>query len=148
MTKLEDCFDRFFTSYVLYNFLYELVGIREGYEFHGDEEAAIKVVRKFLGAQILFGDEDLQREAKALVELINQRIFYVRDTAWDAERVAKLRTSDPEQWSKGLLEIVYKIRCNTFHGQKRFEPQQCLILQPCIRVLERLNDKLIEKLDA
>jgi nickel-dependent lactate racemase len=148
LKKLEDCFDRFFTSYVLYNFLYELVALREGFEFDGDQEAAVKAARKFLGAEMLFADEVLQRESKVLVGLIEERTFYVRDTVWDAGRVAKLKTRDAEQWSKGLLEIVYRIRCNTFHGQKRFEEHQRQILDPCIRVLERLNDKLIAKLDT
>jgi len=47
-----------------------------------------------------------------------------------------------------LLEIVYQIRCNTFHGQKRFEESQRQILDPCIRILERLNDMMITKLDG
>jgi len=148
MEKLEDYFDRFFTSYVLYNFLYELVTVQEGYKFDGDQEAAVKAVRKFLGARTLFNDEVLHRESMQLVDLIGKRTFYVRDSVWDEKRVAKLKTQDAEQWSKGLLEVVYKIRCNTFHGQKRFEEGQRQILNPCIGALERLNDRLIEKLDA
>lgn len=147
LQRLEDCFDRFFTSYVLYNFLYELVAQQEGYALHKDQESAVKAARRFLDAKILFEDEILRKESKRLLDLIEKRTFYIRGFPWDVERIAKLKSNDPEQWSKGLLEVVYGIRNNTFHGQKQFVPRQRLILVPCIRVLEHLNDKLIERLE-
>jgi len=70
LEELEDCFDRFFTSYVLYNFLYEWIALREGFRFDGDHEAAVKAVRKFLGAGSLFADPILLQNSTTLVELI------------------------------------------------------------------------------
>lgn len=145
---LEDVFDRFFTSYVLYNFLYELVALREEYKSQGDRYAAIGVVRRYLGSDPLFADEILQRSARDIVDLIQDRTFYIRDIVWDLRQVAKLQTCDPEQWSEGLLEILYRIRCNTFHGQKRFDAAQRLILQPCITALDRLNDIITHQLEV
>jgi hypothetical protein len=146
--RLEDVFDRFFTSYVLYNFLYEWVALRERYTFNGDQKLAVKVVRRFLGSNELFSDAILQRAVGTITSLIRRRTFYIRDTVWDSQRIMKLQTNDPEQWSKGFLEVIYAIRCNTFHGQKRFEEEQRLILKPCIEALERLNDLLINRLEA
>lgn len=144
----EGCFDRFFTSFVLYNYLYDLINLREKFGIEKDNEKAAKIPRKFIGAQNLFEDELLRKESKELVRLIETKTFYIREAAWDAPRVEKLKSPDPEQWSKGLLEIAYNIRCNTFHGSKRFEEGQILILAPCIRAIERINDILIEKLKA
>jgi hypothetical protein len=148
LDKLEDWFDRFFTAYVLYNFLYEFIDDQQEYGIKADRKASAQVARKFLGAQTLFDDNVIHRQSETLVELIESHAFYIRDTVWDAERVKGLKTTDPEQWSESLLGVVYQIRCNTFHGQKRFEPEQRQILKPCIQILERLNEKLIEKLSA
>jgi hypothetical protein len=158
-----------------YNFLYELIDNRDqsapggyneliddsdqdasetcaksvtGNSRKKDSELAVKVARSYLGSNTLFSDETLQKAARTLSDLIHRQTFYIREQVWDAKRVAKLETNDPEQWAKGLLEVIYAIRCNTFHGQKGFAEQQRDILYPCISVLERLNELLLNKLNS
>lgn len=147
--KLVDCFDGFFTAFVLYNLLYNLLCARNKteYPYKGDEECATKIARKFLGAAAIAEDAEIITNALAIKELVESGTFYIRESVWDTTTVEKLRSNDPEQWSKGILEIVYKIRCNTFHGQKSFQESQRNILIPCIKILQRLNDMIIEKLD-
>lgn len=146
--NLVDCFDGFFTAFVLYNLLYDLLCAQNEaeYRYRGDEERATNVARKFLGAAAIAEDAGIRTNACAIKRLVESGIFYIRESAWDAARIEKLRSNDPEQWSKGLLEIVYKIRCNTFHGRKSFQESQRDILIPCIKILRRLNDMMIEKL--
>jgi len=51
LNKLTDCFDGFFTAFVLYNLLYDLVCVRNEseYSYRGDEERATKVRRSSSG---------------------------------------------------------------------------------------------------
>ncbi len=57
VNRLANCFDAFFTAFVLYNPLYDLVCVRNEseYPYRGDEERATKVPKKFLGAEIMKG---------------------------------------------------------------------------------------------
>jgi hypothetical protein len=120
---------------------------KEGeYPYRGDEKRAIKVPKKFLGAEVIAMDGEIRNNANAIKVLLEDSTFYIRGAVWDRARIDKLNSNDPEQWSKGILEIVYKIRCNTFHGQKSFQESQKNILIPCIRILQRLNDMMIRKL--
>lgn len=148
MNNLTDCFDGFFTAFVLYNLLYNLVCARNesDYPYDKDEDRATKAPKKFIGADIIAADAEIRGNANIIKGLIENGAFYIRETTWDCARIVKLNSNDPEQWSKGILEIVYKIRCNTFHGQKSFSQSQKDILIPCIKILQRLNDMMIEKL--
>ena len=107
---------------------------------------AAKAAKKFLGAHAIFADPVIRQNGDKIRTLIEAKTFYIRDKVWDSKKVEKLNSADPEQWVKGLLEIIYGIRCNTFHGQKAFDERQSAILDPCIGVIERLNDILIEKI--
>lgn len=146
--KLEDYFDRFFSVFVLYNFLYCLINEQNGYNKKKDSEAAVYVAKKYLGASKIYEDESLKADALRIKELINEGSFYIRDSVWDKSKIKKIESNDPEQWSKGILEIVYKIRCNTFHGSKSFSEDQKVILQPCINIIGRICILIIEELDA
>src|SRR2546427_9272068 len=102
---LDECFDRFFTAFVLYNCLYNIVTDRERYEFRHDYDKAVKVVPKFLTADDLYRDQVVRREAAKLVSLIEHRTFYVREKVWDDLRISKLRTADSEQWEIGRAHV-------------------------------------------
>ena len=143
---LEHYFDRFFTSFVLYNFLYDEICDKLQLKWTRDSEKAAKAAWKLLGASAIFADPVIHQGGEKIRTLIKSDTFYVRDQTWDKQRIAKLTSTVPEQWVSGLLEIVYGIRCNTFHGRKSFEEFQKTILNPCIDVIERLNDMLIEKI--
>ena len=146
--SLTDVFDHFFSAFVLYNFLYTQVSEKEDYNFSGDAEQATKTIRKYLGAKTIFTDSTIQENTQKIKSLISDEIFYIRDAVWDAHRIEKLNSLDEESWSKGLLEIIYKIRCNAFHGSKQFKENQKQILVPCICIVERINEMVIEKIKA
>ena len=148
LDRLDHYFDRFFTSFVLYNFLYNEISSRLQPNWNGDEKKATKAAKKLLGAETIFNDRLIRQNGDKICHLVKTKTFYIRDKVWDEQKIKKLTSTDPEQWVKGLLEIVYGIRCNTFHGQKSFEESQKSILGPCIAITERLNDMLIEKMSA
>lgn len=143
---LEHYFDRFFTAFVLYNFFYETIGSKLQPNWKKDQEKASKVAKRFLGAGRIFADPVIRQNGDKIRSLIEAETFYIRDKTWDAHRIKMLTPTDPEQWVNGLLEIIYGIRCNMFHGQKEFDESQKAILDPCIAVIERLNELFIEKL--
>ena len=145
---LPDCFDRFFTAFVLYNFLYNRICDEDNcnYPYKRDPERATKAVEKFLTASSIMESTVIAENAAAIKSLLESQTFYIRDNIWDRERVLALNTADPALWAIGLLEIVYKIRCNTFHGHKSFEDRQKRILVPCIKIIEELNDMLINNM--
>jgi len=148
LERLDHYFDRFFTAYVLYNFLYVEICSQLHPNWANEQEMAAKAVKKLLGARAIFDDAVIRRNGEEIRTLIESKTFYVRDGVWDKNRIEKLATKDPECWVKGLLEIIYGIRCNTFHGSKNFDDCQKVVLAPCIRVIERLNDMIIKNLRA
>src|SRR5437588_7238805 len=48
----------------------------------------------------------------------------------------KLGNQSPAIAVKGVLEYLYKVRCNLFHGSKMLEKPQMQILEPSIRCLK------------
>lgn len=145
---LTDCFDGFFSAFVLYNFLYDLICDYNQAEYPqaGDRRRATEVALQFLGGTTIAADVDIRTNAFAIKGLIEGSTFYIRETAWDRHKLERLASNDNEEWAIGLLDIIYQIRCNTFHGRKSFQEEQKDILVPCIRILERLNDMIIGKI--
>ena len=144
---LAHVFDHFFSAFVLYNYLYVQITEIENYGFEYDRERATKSIRKYLGSKAVADDSVIKENAGVIKELISVGTFYIRDTHWDSKRITKLNSPDEETWSKGVLEIIYQIRCNTFHGRKNFAEKQKEILIPCIRIIERLNDLVIDTIE-
>ena len=70
----------------------------------------------------------------------------------DKDRVlaAALESRGRGQRAKGVLETLYAIRCNMFHGQKGFDVAQLALLRPAISLLEGTIETLsgeLERLD-
>lgn len=146
--RLEDYFDGFFTSYVLYNFFYNLVWSRfqRGQTKDKDRERATKVLPEFLCWGTIHENARVKRAASELESALRNGGFSICNPLWDKKQLDRLSMDDPKTWGKALINIVYKIRCNTFHGEKAFQDPQRAVLKPCIEILEALNDLAITKL--
>jgi hypothetical protein len=147
--RLEECFDGFFTTYVLYNFLYDLICDYDPdhYPHKGDKRRATEVVLQFLGAKVIARNPVIRRSATAIGDMIlNSDRFVIRDTVWDRSRLDGLKSVDENARAASILEILYQIRCNTFHGQKAFREEQRQFLIPCIEAVQTLNDMLMEQI--
>jgi hypothetical protein len=57
--------------------------------------------------------------------------------------------SDNKQWKvSALLDIIYSVRCNMFHGHKGFDRVQIDILIPLTILLDKLTTLLYERLSS
>jgi hypothetical protein len=163
---LGGAFDRFFTSYVIFNRLYaeatyRLAGrgqvrLRDRFP---DSQAAQEYVIQYCGAQRLTGAwENDPAAAGALREIVQHlrdgRFALKLDPMTGARRPEKdrelleaLESRGKNRRAKAVLEALYSIRCNIFHGQKRFEAFQLALLRPAIMLLEGTVRVLYEFLD-
>lgn len=143
--RLDDCFDRFFTSYVIYNFLYGWITQSEGYGLSGDKEMATKVPKEYLGAEALHENAALQKATKTIADELNSGHFTLKDSVEDKKILDKISSGNAEQWSIGMMQAVYQVRCNTFHGEKDYEIHQRAILRPSISIIEIVSTLILNK---
>lgn len=150
--ELEDLFDRFFTLYVAYNRLYSAaaelyrnsVGEVVARSLHGDRKEATFVMAKLIGeatfSKFIEDNPALSSACRDISDLLDGHRFYLHSKRGTAER----DLVRDERLSRGLshcsllavLECLYQIRCNIFHGHKEFAPRQAELLIPAIALLE------------
>lgn len=170
-------FDKFFSLYVAYNALYAETAaylhrkaIREGKEEYKlddenfpDKKAATKYVLDLLTSRSLI--ESLER-TEATKEAINQlktliskqRSFHFQiclDPVFgepqedkDEKLVEMLNSPSTDERARAILQLIYQVRCNMFHGRKSVSPVQDQLLIPLITILEKIIDKLYRKLEG
>ena len=164
-----DAFDRFFTSYVVFNRLYAEAthrlarrgAVRLGDSFP-DSRAARDYVIQYCNAAVL---TQAWERNPATAEAIHRIAEHLRERRFalkldpvtgqrrpDKDRVlaAALESRGRGQRAKGVLEALYAIRCNMFHGQKDFDVAQLALLRPAILLLEGTIETLsgeLERLD-
>lgn len=59
-----------------------------------------------------------------------------------------LSSGETVRVAPAILTILYRVRCNMFHGTKRFGPIQVVLLAPLIRILRDIVIALKEKYRA
>lgn len=152
--RLDGAFDKFFTLFVAFNRLYlhtaQIAGQHARQSDPGDRAMATQLFPQAIGHEILWqklvkgrGIADVQ----TLAELIGPNgPFFVtfsahRDTPEpekDADLRRRLLDVSPRIAVEAVLEYLYGVRCNMFHGRKGFQPRQLELLRPCLRCLERI----------
>jgi hypothetical protein len=70
-----------------------------------------------------------------------------RRPAKDRQLLTALESRSRNQKAKAVLETLYSIRCNMFHGQKDFQLHQLALLRPAILLLESTTDVLHQALE-
>lgn len=174
--ELRDCFDKFFTLFVVYNRLYAevtftLVRMRRIHRLRRDinnpgtmrrifpdRTAATQYLQQYLGSgNIINHIESGNAAANALntiCTLLDNRRFYIKLDALTGDRqrpqderlLGNLRSTNSGFKASAILDLVYSIRCNMFHGHKSFREVQLELLQPVIAILERLIELIFQKL--
>lgn len=66
----------------------------------------------------------------------------------DKKLSKKLKSSGVGQISDAILEMIYEVRCNLFHGRKCIDSVQEDLLNPLSNILEELVQKIYDKLDS
>lgn len=166
---LKDIFDKFFTAFVIFNRIYNVVEVvlnesGDLVKLKGlglidkkrkkvlDNQASTVCIAYYLqneAAQII---SDLATDINIFKQIIKSERFYIDlyygkpQKAKDLELLHGLNSSDNFEQLKSLLLILYNLRCNLFHGEKGYYPDQTEILKPSINCLTKINDTLINKL--
>lgn len=166
---LQHSFDRFFTLYIVFNHLYAeatfQLANRGRVRIHNrnrfpDAEAAQEYVVQFLGADRLLkqlnDDPDAQAALAALRVQVcngafNLKLNMVTGDAQpdeDADLCRRLTGNNRNEQAAAILETLYTVRCNMFHGRKGFNPIQRALLDPLNVILERIIEILYLALDG
>jgi len=164
--EIRGAFDRFFTSYVVFNRLYSeatyrlalrgQVKLRERFP---DSQAAQEYVLQYCGAQHLIDawerDEATRTALHRITDHLRERRFALRLNPVtgarrpdeDRKLLEALESRGKNRRAKAVLEALYSIRCNMFHGQKGYQLAQLELVQPAIVVLEKTADALYQVLE-
>lgn len=151
---LEDLFDRFFTLFVAYNRYYSAaaelhrasINSQQAQYLQGDRrEATIvmaRLIRQSRFADAMHETPAIDAACQAISTLLQERRFFLHSFRGtrepDLERDAKLAEGLQEHNLLSVLECLYQIRCNIFHGEKEFAPRQAELLAPAITLLEAI----------
>lgn len=172
--NLADIFDKFSSLYIIFNRLYNtLEGILRdkdelnnipGIRFKNaknkelnDNVAATKLVAFYLEPKAVFILEILTNEINLYKTIIENNIFHFYSNSEllkdnrnknDQNILKDLKSKIPEKRLFGILTVLYKLRCNLFHGTKGFFNEQKEVLLPAISSLKIINQSLIEKINS
>lgn len=165
LEELSDCFDKFFTLYVVYNRLYVeatfqavkkgLITLDESKESYPDANAATKFLLKTLDSESVIlkihSDKNLLLALNELIKLIYEERFHITlSNGGEARRekdlvlVKNLKSSKSTTKMRAILDLIYLIRCNLFHGHKGYELTQRQLLAPICEILNFLTVELLK----
>jgi len=168
--KLEDCFDCFFTLFVVFNRLYndvkELISVRgetvkmindEHFksEFNknnniGDQKASTVCVAYFLKNNAEEVIKDNQANIKSFLELLPQFNIHLKNGEPQKDKddilIQSLTAKENEVVLLAILKTLYQIRCNTFHGEKQMIPRQMKLLTTSNNTLRNIINSLMQGL--
>lgn len=151
---LAGSFDRFFSSYVLYNYLYnEIFSFKkprltsQQIKKQGrDSWKACNGVVEFLGSSA-FADAAIRKQALTLINALDAASLSISDSQSDDQKHRSIILGDESgDWGISLLWVMYKIRCNLFHGEKDFLNKQKATVRACSNLIEMISDQIIQKL--
>ena len=159
---LSSIYDKYITSFVIYNNLYNQVPdklIASGQSVPSrifDNKAATILVVQFLGSVNILTrltENNNDTDISAIVSLIDQETFYIkikngqRQRNEDLKILADLKSSNLDKKATAVLQVIYYVRCNMFHGQKDFQEYQRLLVEPLINILTTINKQLFDELN-
>jgi len=165
LENIHGAFERFFTSYVAFNRLYTEATFRLAQQGHvklrerfPDSLAAQDYVVQFCTAATLTQAWENSANATAALHEIADHLREGRFSpkldpvtgdrrpAKDLELLTALESNGRNRKAKAVLEALYALRCNMFHGQKDFHLRQLALLRPAILLLEVTTDVLYHAL--
>lgn len=149
----EAVFNRFIYQLIAFNFLYRKVSPLSSNV--RDRQAAVKEVYEFFGKKgcTQFVQQIDPSDLREIIRIIREKEFYISfdikgryQRRQDRAILEKLDSKDSSEKCEGILTVIYKVRCNLFHGNKLFDPRQSRLLEPLNRILKVLNAHLYQKL--
>jgi len=166
---LANCFDKFFTMYVVYNRLYaestfflarrKEISIENRKTFP-DARAAKEYVLQFIGSANLVEhlecDHNTTEALNTITRLIEEARFHIKldmisgngQKEEDIKLLQSLKSDDRGIRAIAILDVIYSIRCNMFHGHKGFQAVQVDILRPVTVLLRKVIEIVYDKLQS
>lgn len=158
--SLEGVFDKYVSLFIAYNFLYNEIPIKlikTGIHVSPsltDSKKATELPIKLLGAERIMNNwRNCADEIELIKDLIRNETFYInlkhgeRQRNEDLKILSFLNSKKIDQQVKGILQVIYFVRCNLVHGHKNFVQYQEILLTPLIKLLRKLMDILKEGLE-
>jgi len=160
---LRDSFDKFFTMFVPYNALYNEAARRlmsrgeiSAKELF-DKTSATSHVTRYVGEHRLASviKLDAISHVNEITRLIRIGKFYIHlkgrtflpDHEEDRKHLDRIETGTEQEFCESLLLLMYKTRCNLFHGNKEYLATQKLILNPMTETLRIVVNELLCSLE-
>jgi hypothetical protein len=170
-TNLRSCFDKFFTLYIVFNRIYAEATFSlarrlpcqfktSNWTSFPDRDAATAHILQFMNAENfvsgIMTDENSAAALKEIIRLIRDERFYIKldmvtgdqQRDRDLKLLADLEGNNLATKGRAILETIYCIRCNMFHGHKGFNKVQLELLQPIIIILEKTIKIAFDKLQG
>ena len=163
--QLSDYFNKAFSLFTLYNKLYaeatfELArrGEIELNNHFPDRRGATEYAPRFIGYERLFQvittEADCNSNLQNLIGRIDNQEFHIKlsmpyglpQVEEDNELVTKLNSDNVTVKVEAILDLIYSVRCNMFHGNKQFSQVQVDLLEPLTIILRRVIVELYEVL--
>lgn len=179
--RLSDYYDIFFSRFVTFNSLYNTViyskerfgllemkiGKRNKIIERSDKEKAINLMAKQFSPSdlcLLFQKSEVITNVNKLINIFDSKRFVIIHKSGqqvpedDLLLLAKLKHKDKRQKILGILELLYNVRCNLFHGSKGYEHEQIELLEPLNEIIfsivlllyasfNTMMDRLIEDIE-
>jgi len=159
--ELKDYFDKFFTLFVIFNFLYMEIwnircnnGLLKKKNFN-DRKAATNHVIEYVGARFYISQLLIENEYRnnfSALTTIKDEFYIVLD--WGKPQLFKdldlwesLEETNINKKATAVLALFYNIRCNLFHGHKDFEEEQKKLLAPINVLLRKTIEIVYNKLN-
>jgi hypothetical protein len=166
--NINDYFNKAFSLFTLYNKLYgeaTFTLAREGnITLHDnrpfpDSKGAKSYAPQFIGYsqlhQELMNDNACRNSVNELINLIENHTFNIKlsmphgnpQRNKDLALLGKLKSNGAQTKVSAILDLIYSVRCNMFHGNKGFNPVQVQLLVPITIVLRKIIEALYLKLN-
>lgn len=165
--NIKNMFDKFFSLFVVYNRLYveaTLILNNQGDlnlnpdSSFPDKNASTAYLLQYYGCRELKNQLETKNyyteHFNSLKNIIQNRLFNVclnpvtgnSNREKDLLLLSNLNSNNCNEQMLGVLEFIYQVRCNMFHGRKGYEPVQELLLEPTLFFLNEITNLLFEKL--
>ncbi|MFW1369001.1 hypothetical protein [Vibrio hepatarius] len=163
-----DLFNKAFSLFTLYNKLYveatfelarnNVITLNENRGFP-DRKGATEYAPRFIGHQRLlqvFSESNQCSTAiERLLSAIDNHEFYIklsmlrgeRQPEKDATLATRMRSNGIKTKVEAILDLIYSVRCNMFHGNKRYSNVQTELLRPVTTLLRAVVVELYTQLN-
>lgn len=164
---LSSSFNKAFSLFTLYNKLYAEATFtlaRDGEirldERRGfpDRKGATEYAPQYLVHEnlldLLTNDPVCEEAVSELIEHIENERFYIklsmlhgeRQPGLDRQLAQRMRSTEVKEKIEAILDLIYSVRCNMFHGNKQFDQVQVDLLKPVTIILRKVVVGLYSKL--